>query len=100
MKPKFPENNFRKCVDPSTKGEFPRTDYHYQAETLPDFRGGCARPKLPSFRNISGEYFRNEARGEFRRELIAFVAIFITAAIPVLSNMHAMADFLRATGSF
>ncbi|MEY2491451.1 MAG: hypothetical protein QOH24_402 [Verrucomicrobiota bacterium] len=99
MNPKFPENNFYKCVEPSAKGEFPRTDYYYQAATLPNFRGGCARPKLPSFHNISGEYFRNEAGGEFRWELIAFVAIFITAAIPVLSNLHAMADFLHAIGT-
>jgi hypothetical protein len=99
MKPKSPENISHKCSDPSTKSEFPRTDYHYHAATLPNFRGGCARPKSPSFRNISSEYFRNEARGEFRRELVAFVAIFITAAIPVLSNVHALADFVRAIGT-
>jgi hypothetical protein len=99
MKPKLPVNNFPKSVDSAMKRHFPRTDYHYQAATLPNFRGGCARLKRPSFRNISGDYFRNEARGEFRRELVAFVAIFITAAIPVLSNVHALSDFLRAIGS-
>ena len=99
MKLKVPENNFSNCEDAMARGAFPLTDYHYHSVTLPNFRGGCARPKLHSFRNISGEYFRTEARSEFRNEMIAFAAIFITAAIPVLSNLRALADFLRAMGT-
>ena len=78
---------------------FPLIHSNYSVATMPAFHGGCARRELPSFRNISGEYFRNEARGEFRREFVAFAAIAVTAAIPLLSNAHALADFLRAIGS-
>jgi hypothetical protein len=78
---------------------FPLVDSNYHVATMPRFHGSCARRELPSFRNISGEYFRNEARGEFQREVIAFAAIVVTAAVPILSNMHALADFLRAIGS-
>lgn len=99
MKPKIPENNLSNCDDSTARSTFPLTDYHYHSVTLPNFRGGCARPKLRSFRNISGDYFRTEAQGEFRNELIAFVAIVITAAIAVLSNVHALADFLRVIGT-
>ncbi len=99
MKPKIPEKHFSNCDDAMARSTFPITDYHYYSVTLPNFRGGCARPKLHSFRNISSEYFRTEARGEFRNELIAFAAIVITAAIAVLSNIHALADFLRAIGT-
>ena len=99
MKPKFPEMNFRKDGDAAARIELPLTDCQYHIAALPNFRGGCARPKFSSFRNISGDYFRNEARGEFRREVVAFAAIFITAAIPVLNNVHALADFLRAIGT-
>ncbi len=81
------------------ESEFPLIDSNYSVATMPHFRGGCARRELPSFRNISGEYFRNEARGEFQRELIAFAAIIVAAALPLLSNAHALADFLRAIGS-
>ena len=81
------------------RSALPLTDYHYQSVTLPNFRGGCARPRLHSFRNISSEYFRTEARGEFRNEVIAFAAIVITAAIPLLSNVRALADFLRVIGT-
>lgn len=78
---------------------FPAVASHYQLVTLPKFgSGNCACPKLPAFRQISGDYFRNEARGEFRRELIAFAAIVVTAAVPMISNAHALSDFLRAIG--
>jgi hypothetical protein len=78
---------------------FPLIDSHYHVATMPNFHGGCARRELLSFRNISGEYFRNEARGEFQQELIAFTAMVLTAAVPILSNLHALADFLRSIGS-
>ncbi|PZR77976.1 MAG: hypothetical protein DLM52_03510 [Chthoniobacterales bacterium] len=77
---------------------FPLIDCEYHSATFPNFRGGCAQRTVPSFRNISREYFRNEARGEFRLESMAFAAIVVTAAIPVLNNVHALADVLRAIG--
>jgi hypothetical protein len=98
MKPTLQQNDFSADARRSPS-VFPRTDCNYYTTTIPHFSGGCAKRGLPSFRNISGEYFRNEARGEFRNELIAFSAIMVTAVIPILSNMHALADFLRAIGS-
>lgn len=78
---------------------FPQVECNYQAVALPSYRGGCLRPSFSSFRSISGEYFRTEARNEFRAEAVAFAAIVVTAAIPILNNLHALADFLRAIGS-
>jgi hypothetical protein len=100
MKSNLLPNYSGKRVDltPNHVSAFPLTHCNYHAVTLPKFGGGCARRKLSSFRNISGEYFRSEARGEFCCEMIAFATIIITAAIPVLSNVHALADFLRAIG--
>jgi len=82
------------------KNPFPFVDSNYHAVALPNYHGGCLRPKPLSFRNISGEYFRNEARNEFRIEALAFFAMVVTAAVPILSNMHALADFLRVIGRF
>ena len=95
------QNNLSKRADVAQRNAaaFPSVDCNYQTVALPSYRGGCLRPKFSSFRNISGEYFRNEARNEFRVEAAAFIAIIITAAIPILNNMHALADFLRATGN-
>src|SRR5438270_10026383 len=101
MKTTIEQNNLRRRADVAERnaGAFPPIDCNYQTVALPSYRGGCLRPKFSSFRNISGEYFRNEARNEFRVEAVAFVAIAIAAANPILNNMHALADFLRAIGN-
>ena len=95
MKPNSQLENRNAHDDPSS---FPLIHSNYHVAAIPNFRGGCARNE--SFRNISGEYFRNEARNEFQLEMTAFAAIIVTAAIPILSNLRALADFLRAIGSF
>src|SRR5881398_3357513 len=96
MKPTVEQNNLGKRADVARKNAFPSIDCNYHTVVLPSHRGACLRPRFSSFRNISGEYFRNEARNEFHIEAIAFVAIVITAAIPILNNLRALADFLRA----
>lgn len=78
---------------------FPVTDSNYHVPTLPKFGGGCARSRGCSFRSISHEYFRSEARGEFQCELVAFGAIVIATILPVLSNAHALVHFLRSIGT-
>ena len=98
MKPTVGQNNLSKRADVAQEipAPFPNVDCHYQTVALPGHRGACLRPRFSSFRNISGEYFQNEARNEFHIEAVAFVAIVVTSAIPILNNMHALADFLRA----
>ena len=98
MKPTVEQNNLSKRADvaETNAGAFPSIDCNYQTVALPSYRGSCLRPRFSSFRNISGEYLRTEARYEFRVEAAAFVAMVITAAIPILNNMHALADFLGA----
>ena len=94
MKPTCPKDQLN-----SNAREFPLVASNYHAIALPNFGGSCARRERHTFRNISGDYFRNEARGEFCSELVAFAAIVMTAAVPLISNAHALADFLRAIGS-
>lgn len=96
MKP----NSHSKILSQTDAHSFPRIDSNYHVATMPHFNGGCARYELLSFRNISGEYFRKEARGEFQLEFTAFAAIIITAAIPILSSLHALAQLAGALGSF
>lgn len=102
MKPTVEQSSLSRRGDgPQENGAaFPFVDSNYHAVALPSYRGGCLRAKPLSFRNISGEYFRHEARNEFRVEALAFFAMVVTAAIPILNNMHALADFLRVIGRF
>ena len=101
MKPTVEQNNLSQRADVAQENRAPflNVDCNYQTVVLPSHRGACLRPRFSSFRNISGEYFRNEARNEFHIEAVAFVAIVVTAAIPILNNMHALADFLRVIGT-
>ena len=99
MKPTVKQNSVNKRALRNDATRFPQIECNYHAVALPGYRGGCLQPRFSSFRNISGEYFRTEARNEFRAEAAAFVAIIVTAVIPILNNMHALADFLRAVGS-
>jgi hypothetical protein len=102
MKPTVEQNNLSRRGDGAQRNgaTFPFVDSNYHVVTLPNYRGGCLRAKSLSFRNISGEYFRHEARNEFCVEALAFLAMVVTAAVPILNNMHALADFLRVTGRF
>jgi hypothetical protein len=101
MKTTVEANKLSKRADVAREeaAAFPYLNCNHHTVALPHYRGGCVRrPRFSSFQNISGEYFRNEARYEFCLEAMAFVAIVVTTAIPILNNMHALADYVRAIG--
>jgi|SRR5437867_7656415 len=78
---------------------FPIIDCNYQVSSYIDRSGGhCANFPTPSFRNISRDYFRNEARYTFASEAALFVLITMTAAMAVASGAVATIDFLHALG--
>ena len=100
MKPILKTNRISKRSDiPATvERTFPVTDSNYQTVVLDGYRGGCAKAEVPSFRSISNSYFKKEARHDFVSEAIFFAFIVITAALPMLNNVQAIADFIRAVG--
>ncbi|MGI9088035.1 MAG: hypothetical protein ACR2HH_09905 [Chthoniobacterales bacterium] len=66
-----------------------QTDFHYQAGTI-DFAGRCGGESNRSFRGISADYFRSEARRNFRHEAAVFGLIAATVAIPVVQSIYAL----------
>ncbi|HJT82201.1 MAG TPA: hypothetical protein VJ719_13475 [Chthoniobacterales bacterium] len=74
---------------------FPLTDYHFQSVTLDGYRGECAK-YTRSFRNISSDYFKTEARRNFLTEAVFFGSIVATTIWPVLQSAQAMTDLVRA----
>jgi hypothetical protein len=76
---------------------FPTTDCNYHSVAL----GGYNSPRsaTTSFRNISNDYFKNEARHSFVAEASFFVAIVLTAAVPLMNGVYALAHFVRAIGA-
>jgi hypothetical protein len=98
MKPSSTPNRSRNGSDRSAR-RFPITDCDYQAPSYIDRSGGhCANVPAPSFRNISRDYFCNEARYMFASEAALFVLITITAALAIASGAVAAIDFLRTLG--
>ena len=80
-------------------GTFPQTDYSYHhCGTLSDFDSCCGKGPV-SFRAISADYFKSEARQDFVSEAVFFSLIILTSAIPIISSVHALADFVRAIGT-
>jgi hypothetical protein len=75
---------------------FPLVDCNYQPMTLSGYHARCVRTAVPSFRNISRQYFQKEARRDFVTEAFLFALIIILAAAPLLSTASALTEFCRA----
>jgi hypothetical protein len=54
---------------------------------------------MRSFWTIGGGYFKGEARYDFRSEAALFAIITVTAALPLINNLHALIEFVRAISS-
>jgi len=88
MKPTFTTTRNQK--------RFPLIECNYHSATLSGYRGHCAKPLAPSFRNISRQYFQNEARHDFVGEAILFAMLVVAAAVPLVSAAYAVAELCRA----
>ena len=74
----------------------PVTDYRYHSLAFEGFRGRYLRNPRQSFSNIVGNYLKNEARHDFWSEAALFAVITVTAALPLMNNLHALIQLVRA----
>jgi hypothetical protein len=80
---------------------FPLIDCNYQPGSAPDFWGGQhTNFPAPSFRNISRNYFREEAQRHFVIEAFFFAGVVLTAIAALAVSALAVIDFLRVLGHF
>jgi hypothetical protein len=105
MKPTFPTIDSllrRGSFDSSEQAsrQSPITHCNYHSVALGGSSMNCAHTSARSFWNITGDYFKNEARQDFLGEAALFVVIIITALLPLLNNMHALVEFVRAISSY
>ena len=89
MKPTFQLN-------PSRGPRLPKTDYSYQAPSGSSMGGHCFGSRGPSFRAISQDYFKNEARHTFVTEAMLFSVIVMTAAVSVISSASGLVHLVRS----
>jgi hypothetical protein len=78
----------------------PIANYHYHSVTFESFRANCGRTSVRSFWNITGDYLKSEARHDFLGEAALFAVVVITAFLPLISNAHALMEFVRAMGNY
>lgn len=79
---------------------FPPTEQGYHTPTL---TGGCGTPakfRRPSFREISSEYFAEEAPRSFAVDAAIFTVLIATAMLPIVNGVRAVATLLQNSGLF
>jgi hypothetical protein len=74
----------------------PKTDYSFQAASVANDGSRCFGSCRSSFRAISQEYFANEAPRNFASEAALFVVIVMTAALPIVNSVTALAHLARS----
>jgi hypothetical protein len=77
----------------------PITDYSYQFAAFGESSERFVHNSARSFWNIAGDYLKDEARHDFQSEAILFAFISVTAALPLINNVHALIEFVRAISS-
>ena len=77
----------------------PVMDYSYHSVAFGGFSERYMRNPAQSFWNIAGNYLKDEARHDFWSEAALFAFITITAALPLMNNLHALIEFMRAITS-
>lgn len=74
----------------------PVTDYSYHSVAFPEFSGRYMRNPAQPFWSIANNYLKDEARHDFWSEATLFAFITVTAALPLMNNLHALIEFMRA----
>jgi hypothetical protein len=80
-------------------GRSPITDYSYQPAAYGEFSGRFVHNPARSFWKIADDYLRDEARHDFQSEAMLFAFISVTVALPLINNVHALIEFVRAISS-
>jgi hypothetical protein len=80
----------------SKRPRSPITDYSYHSFAFGESSGRYLRIPARSFWNIANDYLKEEARHDFQSEAMLFAVITITAALPLINNLHALIEFARA----
>jgi len=86
-------------MKPKIETKFPITDHNYQSVALGGCSGSRAHLARPSFRSISRDYFKKEARQDFLGEALFFAAIVLTTAVPLTTGAYVLAHFIATIGA-
>ena len=97
----IPDRGPRGLLDPAERQyrQIPVTDYGYHSVAFGGFSGRYMRSPAQPFWSIAANYLKDEARHDFWSEATLFALITVTAALPLMNNLHALIEFVRAITS-
>ena len=72
----------------------PQTDFSFQAGAFGGGSGRSPAQRFPSFRGISDEYFKTEARSHFAVEAAIFGLLVVTVAVPVFQGVRGLIQYV------
>lgn len=101
MKPIPSTTSYKRHRDSSNSAasrsrRLPITDYSYHSGAFEESSAHYSSVRARSLWNIAADYLEDEARHDFQCEAILFALITITAALPLINNLHALIEFVRA----
>jgi hypothetical protein len=79
--------------------KFPFVEYQYQASNLGNVTSRCSKLSS-SFRDVSRDYFDNEANHDFLSNAAIFVALITSALVPIAASASATVHLVRALPLF
>lgn len=79
--------------------KFPFVECNYQASSLEDLTGRCAKISS-SFRDISRDYFETEENKDFLSNAAIFVAMLASALIPIAASASEVIHLVRLLPTF
>ena len=105
MKPTFPtlvSSHRRESFDKGerTSRRSPVIDYNYHSVAFEGSSAHYMHTRARSFWNITGDYYKSEARQDFWGEASLWAVLALTAFLPLISNAHAVMEFVRAISSY
>ena len=97
----IPDRGRPRLLDPAERQyrRMPATDYGYHSVAFEGFSGRYMHSPTQPFWSIAANYLKDEARRDFWSEATLFALITITAALPLMNNLHGLIEFVRAITS-
>ena len=81
----------------SSRG-LPQIEQNYQSPTLRGSCGSAAKFRGPSFFEISNKYFADEAPRSVAGDTAIFTALIVTALLPIVNSVQAVATLIHTLG--
>jgi hypothetical protein len=79
--------------------KFPFVEFQYQASSLEELSGRCTKLSN-SFRDISRDYFDTEDNKDFVSNAAIFIAMLVSALIPIAAGASEVVHLVRVLPSF